>query len=89
MFQWNRPSCAEETPGISALTEHAPPEETCCEVDRVQLHAEKRDPLHRGRVCSFLVDLKSQPAEVTEHHIPVFAQQCSRLGQNEPVVGGS
>ncbi len=25
-------------------------------------------------------------AEVTEHHIPVFAQQCSRLGQYEPVV---
>ncbi len=45
-----------------------------------------RKEMRRREFALFPVDLKSQPAEVTEHHIPVFAQQCSRLGQNEPVV---
>ncbi len=85
MFQWNRPLALERLQAsqhwLSTLLW-----ETCCEVDRVQLHSEKRDPLCRGEFALFPVDLKSQPAEVTEHHIPVFAQQCSRLGQDEPVV---
>ncbi len=85
VFQWNRPIALERLQAVqhwlSTLYWEA-----CCEVDRVQLHAEKRDPLRRGEFAIFPVDLKPQPAEVTEHHIPVFAQQCSRLGQDEPVV---
>ncbi len=75
MFQWNRPLALERLQAsqhwLSTLLW-----ETGCEIDRVQLHAEKRDPLRRGEFALFPVDLKSQPAEVTEPHIPVFAQQC-------------
>ncbi len=46
----------------------------------------KRDPLCRGEFTLFPVDPKPQPAEVTEHRVPVFAQLCSRLGQYEPVI---
>ncbi len=80
VFQWNRPLALERL----QAAQHWLSKfywETCCEVDRVQLHAEKRDPLRRGEFALFPVDLKPQPAEVTEHRIPVFAQQCSRLGQ--------
>ncbi len=83
MFQWNRPLVLERLQAsqhwLSTLLW-----ETCCEVDRVQLHAEKRDPLRRGEFALSPVDLKPQPAEVTEHHIPVFAQQCPRLGRDSP-----
>ncbi len=85
MFQWNRPLALERLQAVQhrLSTLHW---ETCCEVDRVQLHTEKRDPLHRGEFALFPVDPKPQPAEVAEHRVPVFAQQCSRLGQHEPVV---
>ncbi len=65
---------------------HMKQTERLAQVDRVQLHTEKRDPLRRGESALFPVDPKPQPAEVTEHHVPVFAQLCSRLGQYEPVV---
>ncbi len=37
-----------------------------CEVDRVQLHAEKRDSLHRVEFALFPVNLKPKSAEVLE-----------------------
>ncbi len=65
MFQWNRPLALERLQAsqhwLSTLLW-----ETCCEVDRVQLHAEKRDPLRRGEFALFPVDLNPQPAEVPE-----------------------
>ncbi len=47
--------------------------EACWLFDRIQLHTEKRDPLHWGEFALFPVDLKAQLAEVTEHQISVFA----------------
>ncbi len=47
--------------------------EARCLTDRVQLHTEKRDPLHRGEFALFPVDLKAQLAEVLEHQVPVIA----------------
>ncbi len=85
VFQWNRPLVLERLQAAQHWLRTLY-WETCCEVDRVQLHAEKRDPLRRGEFALFPVDQKPQPAEVTEHRIPVFAQQCSRLGQYEPVI---
>ncbi len=46
----------------------------------------RKEILCVGEFALFPVDLKPQPAEVTEHRIPVLAQQCLRLGQDEPVV---
>ncbi len=85
LFKWNRPLTLERLQAVQhrLSTFYW---ETCCEVDQVQLHAEKRDPLRRGEFALFPVDPKPQPAEVTEHSVPVFPQLCSRLGKYEPVV---
>ncbi len=47
------PSCAEETPGISALTEHAPPRDVLWGWPSPTPCREKRSSA-QGRVCSFL-----------------------------------
>lgn len=60
--------------------------EVRCLVDRVQLHTEKRNALHRRDLVYLPIELKSQPAEVPGHQVPVFAQLIWRLGQNEPVL---
>ncbi len=46
----------------------------------------RKDSLHRGEFALFPVDPKSQQAEVTEHHVPVFAQLVPRLCQYQPVI---
>ncbi len=85
LFKWNRPLTLERLQAVQhRLSTFC--WETWCEVDRVQLHAEKRGPLRRGEFALFPVDPKPQPAEVTEHSVPVFPQLCSRLGKYEPVV---
>ncbi len=60
--------------------------EACCLVDRIQLHAEKREPLHWHEFALFPVDPKTQLAEVPEHQVPVCAQLLARLCKYEPVV---
>ncbi len=85
MFQWNRPLALERLQAsqhwLSTLLW-----ETCCEVDRVQLHAEKRDPLRRGEFALFPVDLKPQPAEVPEGEGLLV---CSPLRTQSGIEGGS
>ncbi len=56
--------------------------EARCLIDRVQLHTEKRDPLHRGEFALFLVDPKAKLAEVQEHQIRVRITDP----ETEPVV---
>ncbi len=73
VFQWNRPLALESLQAFQHRL-NTLYWETCCEVDRVQLHADQRDPLRRGEFALFPGDLKPQPAEVTEHRVPVFAQ---------------
>ncbi len=55
-------------------------------VDRIELHAEKRDPLRWHEFALFPVDPKAQQAEVLEHQVPVCRQLLARLCEYEPVV---
>ncbi len=55
-------------------------------VDRIQLHAKKRDPLRWHEFALFPVDPKAQQAEVLEHPVPVCRQLPARLCKYEPVV---
>ncbi len=55
-------------------------------VDRIQLHAEKRDPLRWHEFALFPVDPKAQQAEVFEYQVPVCGQLPARLCKYEPVV---
>ncbi len=61
-----------------------------CEVDRVQLHAE-RDPLHKGEFTLFSVDLKAQSAEVLKGGVPGsdMLSPRTRSGETVCVEGGS
>ncbi|XDV32942.1 hypothetical protein PO909_003588 [Leuciscus waleckii] len=71
-FQWDRPPAFERIQAV----QHRPSAFLCearCLCDRIQLHTEKRDPLHRGEFALFPVDLTTQMAEVPEHEVPVFA----------------
>ncbi len=55
-------------------------------VDRIELHAKKRDPLRWHEFALFPVNPKAQQAEVLEHQVPVCRQLPARLCEYEPVV---
>lgn len=52
MFQWNHSPAHERIQAVQHRLSTIGCE-TCCQVDRVQLHAEKRDPLHRESLLLF------------------------------------
>ncbi|XDV26861.1 hypothetical protein PO909_030488 [Leuciscus waleckii] len=71
-FQWDRYPAFE---GVQAV-QHRLSVLLCvarCLIDRIQLHTEKRDPLHGGEFALLPVDRKTQLAEVPEREVPVFA----------------
>ncbi len=84
-FQWGRCPASKRIQAIQHLLD-ALLCESCSLADRVQLHTEKYDPLYRGEFAVFPVTPKSQPVEVTEHHVPVFAQLVLRLLQYQPAI---
>ncbi len=72
LFQWCRRPVLERIQAVNHRLS-AFLREARCLINRIQLHIEKRDPLHRGEFALFPVDPKAQPAEVWEHQVPVFA----------------
>ncbi len=72
LFQWCRHPALEHIQAVQhRLSTFL--REALSLIDRIQLHTEKRDPLHRGEFALFPVNPKAQLAEVREHQVPVFA----------------
>lgn len=73
-------TCAKGTPTRrSAGSDQGLKKRSC---DRIHLHTEKINALHRRELALLPVDPKPQMAEVLKHQIPVLAQQITHVSKH-------